>query len=168
MHQAFHPAFAADVPYAILLGEMEEGVRLIARLSKTDMPNARLALDRAREFGDVNLETKALADLGLPHVQAGRLAEGMAMLAEAMALACGPADDVATTGKSVCSFFTACYYAADFDRASTWAESLRRQGLIGTASAVPVFLSGHCDSVPATALCELGRWRRRGRNDQWK
>jgi uncharacterized protein len=45
VHQAFHPAFAADVPYAILLGEMEEGVRLIARLSKADMPNARLALD---------------------------------------------------------------------------------------------------------------------------
>jgi hypothetical protein len=45
VHQAFNPAFAADVPYAILLGEMEEGVRLIARLSKADMPNARLALD---------------------------------------------------------------------------------------------------------------------------
>ncbi|MCA1842462.1 MAG: hypothetical protein LC792_04595, partial [Actinobacteria bacterium] len=119
---------------------------------------AALALERAREFGDVNLETKALADLGLAYVQAGRLAEGMAMLDEAMALACGPADDAATTGKSVCSFFTACYYAADFDRASTWAESLRRQGLIGTASVVPVFLSGHCDSVHATALCELGRW----------
>lgn len=45
VHQAFHPAFAPDVPYAILLGEMEEGVRLIARLSKKDEPNVRLALD---------------------------------------------------------------------------------------------------------------------------
>ena len=34
---------------------------------------AELALDRARRFGDVNLETKALADAGLAHVQAGRL-----------------------------------------------------------------------------------------------
>lgn len=119
---------------------------------------AQLALDRARQFGDVNLETKALADLGLALVQAGRLADGMALLDEAMALACGPADDIAATGKSVCSFFTACYYAADFDRASTWAESLRRQGLIGTGSLERAFLSGHCDSVQATALCELGRW----------
>ena len=53
---------------------------------------AELALDRARRFGDVNLETKALADAGLAHVQAGRVGEGMGLLDEAMALACGPAD----------------------------------------------------------------------------
>ena len=37
---------------------------------------AELALDRARRFGDVNLETKALADAGLAHVQAGRVSGG--------------------------------------------------------------------------------------------
>ena len=37
---------------------------------------AELALDRARRFGDVNLETKALADAGLAHVQAGRVGRG--------------------------------------------------------------------------------------------
>ena len=57
------------------------------------LADAELALDRARRFGDVNLETKALADGGLAHVQAGRVDEGMALLDEAMALACGPADD---------------------------------------------------------------------------
>lgn len=119
---------------------------------------AQLALDRARQFGDVNLETKALADLGLAHVQAGRVNEGMALLDEAMALVCGPADDVEASGKSVCSFLTACYFAADFDRAGAWADTLRRQGLIGPVPGVPVFLSSHCDSVQATALCELGRW----------
>lgn len=122
------------------------------------LERAQLALDRARQFGDVNLETKALADAGLACVQAGRVAEGMAMLDEAMALACGPADDADTAGKSVCSFFTACYFAADFDRAGSWADALRRQGLIGRASGPALFLSGHCDSVQATALCELGRW----------
>lgn len=122
------------------------------------LARAELALDRARRFGDVNLETKALADAGLAHVQAGRLGEGMALLDEAMALASGPADDVETAGKSVCSFLTACYYAADFDRAGSWAGVLRRRGLIGTAAGVPVFLGNHCDSVHATALCELGRW----------
>jgi tetratricopeptide (TPR) repeat protein len=122
------------------------------------LARAELALARAREFGDVNLETKALADGGLACVQAGRVAEGMAMLDEAMALVCGPADDVDTAGKSVCSFFTACYFAADFDRAGSWADALRRQGLIGKASGATMALSGHCDSVQATALCELGRW----------
>ncbi len=46
------------------------------------LARAELALDRARRFGDVNLETKALADAGLAHVQLGRMAEGMALLDE--------------------------------------------------------------------------------------
>ncbi|HVM15809.1 MAG TPA: hypothetical protein VM287_15960 [Egibacteraceae bacterium] len=122
------------------------------------LTRAELALDRARRFGDVNLEGKALADAGLAHVQAGRLAQGMALLDEAMALVCGPADDEEAAGKSVCSFLTACYYAADFDRAGSWADVLRRRGLIGESPGVPVYLGNHCDSVHATALCELGRW----------
>jgi tetratricopeptide (TPR) repeat protein len=119
---------------------------------------AELALDRARRFGDVNLETKALADAGLAHVQAGRVTEGMALLDEAMALACGLADDTATAAKSVCSFFTACYFSADFERAGSWADLLRQHGLMGTDRGGPVFLAGHCDSVQATLLIELGRW----------
>ena len=59
---------------------------------------------------------------------------------------------------SVCSFFTACYHAADFGRADTWAELLRRHGLIGPAAGSAVFLSSHCDAVHATLLVELGRW----------
>ncbi|MBW3548480.1 MAG: hypothetical protein KY452_10150 [Actinobacteria bacterium] len=122
------------------------------------LAGAELALDRARRFGDVNLETKALADAGLAHVQTGRIAEGMALLDEAMALACGPADDVEVAGKSVCSFLTACYYSADFERAGSWADVLRRHGLIGEAPGVQVILGNHCDAVQATMLCELGRW----------
>lgn len=122
------------------------------------LARAELALDRARTFGDVNLETKALADAGLAHVQVGRLGEGMALLDEAMALASGPADDEEAAGKSVCSFLTACYYSADFDRADSWSEVLRRRGLIGTTAGVPVLAGNHCDAVHATALCELGRW----------
>lgn len=119
---------------------------------------AELALDRARRFGDVNLETKALADGGLAHVQAGRVEQGMAMLDEAMALVCGPADDEDAAGKSACSFFTACYYSADFERAASWAELLRGKGLIGAAPVTPVYLSSHCATVQACLLCELGRW----------
>jgi tetratricopeptide (TPR) repeat protein len=124
----------------------------------TLLEHAELALDRARRFGDLNLETKALADAGLAHVQAGRVDAGMALLDEAMALVCGPADDQPTTAKSVCSFFTACYFAADFERAGSWADLLRQQGHIALERGGPVFLSSHCDSVQATLLMELGRW----------
>ena len=122
------------------------------------LASAELALDRARRFGDVELETKALADGGLAHVQCGRIDEGMAMLDEAMALACGPVPNSLAVSASVCSFFTACYHAADFGRADTWAELLRRHGLIGPAAGSAVFLSSHCDAVHATLLVELGRW----------
>ena len=121
------------------------------------LTSAELALDRARRFGDLDLETKALADGGLAHVQAGRSEEGFAMLDEAMALACGPAAGDAAA-KSVCSFFTACYYASEFERASAWAELLRQHGLIGPSPGGPVFLGNHCASVQAAMLCELGRW----------
>lgn len=123
------------------------------------LAHAELALDRARRFGDVNLEMKALADGGLAHVQAGRVVEGMGMLDEAMALACGPADDRDAAAKSVCSFFTACCATAAFERAAGWAEPLQGRGLIGPEPGGPAFLASHCDSVHATLLVELGRWQ---------
>ena len=121
------------------------------------LARAELALDRARRFGDLDLETKALADGGLAHVQVGRLDEGFAMLDEAMALACGPAQ-VDAAAKSACSFFTACYYSSEFDRAGSWADLLRQHGLIGAAPGGPVFLGNHCASLQGALLCELGRW----------
>jgi hypothetical protein len=119
---------------------------------------AELALDRARRFGDFNLETKALADGGLAHVQAGRIATGMALLDEAMALACGPADDRDNSAMAVCSFFTACYFAVDFERAGSWTTLLRRHGIIARTPGSSLFVASHCDSVQATLLIELGRW----------
>jgi tetratricopeptide (TPR) repeat protein len=119
---------------------------------------AELALDRARRFGDLNLETKALADAGLAHVQAGRVADGMALLDEAMALACGPADDHDNSAKAVCSFFTACYFAFDFERAASWSTLLRQQGIIAPTPGSQLFVASHCNSVEATLLIELGRW----------
>lgn len=130
--------------------EVDDPVELLDR--------AELALDRANRFADVNLETKAMADSGLAHVQVGRLAHGMQLLDEAMALACGPADDGDAIGRSVCSFFTACYFAADFARADSWAGVLRQKGIIGPDPGGPIYLSSHCDSVKATMLCELGHW----------
>ena len=122
------------------------------------LARAELALDRARRFGDVNLEAKALADGGLAHVQAGRVSTGMRMLEEAVALWCGPADDRDAASQGVCSFFTACHYSAEYDRASHWVDDLRRVGLLGVAAGPQIFLSSHCDAVQATALTELGQW----------
>ena len=120
---------------------------------------AEFALERARRFGSVDLEIKALADGGLAHVEAGRVAEGMALIDEAMALACsGGTEDEGAVGKSVCSFFTACYVTADFERVETWSRLLRQRGIIGTARGTPMYASSHCSTLQGTLLCYLGRW----------
>ena len=144
---------------------LEQGYAAVAAMGcDVDDPavlrdRAALALDRARRFGDVDLEVKALADGGLADVQAGRVAEGMAMIDEAMALACGGGtNDAGVIAKSVCSFFTACYFTADFERVEVWNRSLRQRGLLGAAPGPQAFLSSHCDSVQGTLLCHLGRW----------
>ncbi|MDQ3640350.1 MAG: hypothetical protein M3450_02475 [Actinomycetota bacterium] len=118
-----------------------------------------LALDLARRFGSLDLEVKALADGGLARVEAGRVAEGMALLDEAMALACGGGtEDAGVVGKSVCSFFTACYVTADFERVETWGPLLRQRGILGAAPGSQAYLNSHCSSVQGTLLCHLGRW----------
>ena len=120
---------------------------------------AELALDRARRFGDTGLELKALADGGLARVQAGEVEAGMALLDEAMALASGGITDNAdAVGKSVCSFYTACWYAVDFERAASWTDVFRRRGIVGPSPGGPVVLLSHCDSVKGVLLCHAGRW----------
>lgn len=42
-HQAMHPAFADQTPYAVVVVEMEEGVRLVSGLR--DLPLSELRLD---------------------------------------------------------------------------------------------------------------------------
>lgn len=42
-HQAFHPAFARDVPYAVVVTELEEGVRFVSGVR--DLPLSELRLD---------------------------------------------------------------------------------------------------------------------------
>ena len=53
-HQALHPAYADDVPYALLVVEMDEGVRMVSTLR--DLDPLELALDLPVE---VVFETRA-------------------------------------------------------------------------------------------------------------
>ena len=149
----------ADLPPCIEQGWVAVGAMGCTVADPEELKAAATrALECARRFGDVNLETRALADSGLALVRAGRIAEGMALLDESMALACGPADDVDAAAKSVCSFFTACYESADVERADTWTGLLRARGLIGPEPPSQVFLSSHCDRLQAKLLVQLGRW----------
>jgi hypothetical protein len=44
VHQVYHPAFAADVPYAVVVVELEEGVRLTTNLLDCPLEAVRIGL----------------------------------------------------------------------------------------------------------------------------
>jgi tetratricopeptide (TPR) repeat protein len=111
--------------------------------------DARLALETARRFGDVDLEAKALADGGLALVSAGRIDEGMAWLDESMAMVTSGQIDPSIGGQASCSMLSACERSGDLARAQSWLEVLdERSGILFT----------HCRIACGTLLCEVGRW----------
>jgi uncharacterized OB-fold protein len=66
VHQAVHPAFT-DVPYAVLVVEMEEGVRMIGGLTALDPSGLALDLPVIATFDPVD-ETLTLVRFA-PEVQ---------------------------------------------------------------------------------------------------
>ncbi len=60
VHQALHPAFAQEVPYALVVVQLDEGPRVVSRLH--DVPIERLTVGLRLE---VEFETVG-ADIALP------------------------------------------------------------------------------------------------------
>ena len=56
MHQANHPGFAAEVPYAVVVIELEEGVRLLSNLVDCPLADVRIGLPVEVVFDDVTPE----------------------------------------------------------------------------------------------------------------
>ena len=56
MHQAVHPGFAADVPYPVVVIELEEGVRLLSNLVDCPLAEVRIGLPVEVVFEDVTAE----------------------------------------------------------------------------------------------------------------
>jgi hypothetical protein len=82
---------------------------------------ADAALFTAREFGDAELEIRALAKSGLALVRSGRVDEGMVRLDEAMAAAtAGEADKPETFAETCCDMVAACEAALDGRRLEQW------------------------------------------------
>jgi DNA-binding CsgD family transcriptional regulator len=88
--------------------------------------SARLAGDAlavAVETGDVDLELRALAQLGLAEVSAGKVEEGLARLDEAMAAVTGGETATLETFADVsCTLMLACERADDGERPRQWSQ----------------------------------------------
>ncbi len=95
---------------ALLACEIADAGELEARAAR--------ALELALEFGDSELEARALADSGLALVSQGRFTEGFARLDEAMVPVIS--GEVANGGAIFCSMLSACERVGDVRRAEEW------------------------------------------------
>jgi DNA-binding NarL/FixJ family response regulator len=119
---------------------------------------AEVALTVAVEFGDHDLEVRALGDKGLALVCQGYVDEGFALLDEVMvAITAGEVSDGEVRAMTVCALLTACERTGDQSRAEYWCRKidedprLREIGIVVTQCAI-VFgcveaLRGHWESA---------------------
>jgi DNA-binding NarL/FixJ family response regulator len=119
---------------------------------------AAAALDLALEFGDSDLEVRALADSGYALVVQGRTRDGFARLDEAMAaLSAGEVRNPAVAAMSFCALLAACERAGDAARAEEWTRVVAR-GVTEPLGNRPRALHTHCLLVLGSVLCTTGRW----------
>ena len=145
-----------------LLGGAEEcaghGWLIIDRAPFTDDAAERgrlaaAALQIGRRFGDVDLEYDALALLGESHVAAGRVAEGMRLIDEAMtAVSAGEVVGIVPVGDICCRLMSACEIALDVARAEQW------MAVAGRFGAWSEFVSPVCRTHYGGILIAVGRW----------
>jgi hypothetical protein len=56
MHQVYHPGFASEVPYAVVVIELEEGARLVSNLVDCHPGEIRAGMPVEVVFDDVTPE----------------------------------------------------------------------------------------------------------------
>ena len=119
--------------------------------------HARTALDVAHALADPDVECMALAQVGRAVVRQGRVAEGVALLDEAMTVALGgESSDPLACGDACCTTLVVCDALADLQRAAQWCEAVveftERHGYLPIQS--------WCRSIYGAVLVRAGDWER--------
>jgi DNA-binding CsgD family transcriptional regulator len=116
------------------------------------------ALGLARQFGDTDLENRALADSGLALVRKGQVAAGMAKLDQAMSsIIAGEVRNYMVAGMSCCAMLHACIAVGDLERARQWSDAVMEHARSRFGSPPPEVMQSHCRIVYGTLLCGVGR-----------
>ncbi len=115
---------------------------------------ARRTSDLAARFHDRDMQALALHDIGRMLVSKGELAQGMALIDEAMAAAVGGELGPEVTGRIYCNMLGTCEKLADYQRAGEWSEEAERWCQHHTESAFP----GICRVHRAELMRLRGSW----------
>jgi DNA-binding CsgD family transcriptional regulator len=91
----------------------------------TAIERAERAIAIGQRYGDANLVGMSIHLEGLSLIDLGRIAEGMAMLDEAMALVIAGELDAYFTGIVYCAVISACLELNDLGRAAEWSDASR-------------------------------------------
>ncbi len=115
----------------------------------------RRSLERGQQLGDADLELSALSDLGSRLVHAGRAAEGLDLIDQAMAGTLGgECRRLQTVVWAACTMLEACETTGDLRRASEW---LRVVDDFSARYGCP-FLYATCRTHYGGLLVATGRW----------
>ncbi len=120
------------------------------------LASAERALAVAIEFGDAELEARAMADGGLALVCQGRLSDGFSRLDAALTAVVSGEVGERSGAICLCSMLTACDRAGDLQRAEQWSTLVREA--VEPAGGVPRSLSTHCRMAYGSVLAATGRW----------
>ena len=122
------------------------------------LESADRALEIALEYGDPDLEVRALADSGLALVSQGRVGEGFARLDEALAaITGGQLRDPSVAGNAFCSMLSSCDRSGDLRRAEEW-NRLIDELVLERLGGRPRVLHTHCRVAYGSVLFRVGRW----------
>jgi len=141
-------------------GWFEIAVMACTRPNVDDLlESADRALEIALEYGDPDLEIRALADSGLALVSQGRVRDGFARLDEALAaMSAGRARDPSVPGMAFCSMLSACDRSGDLRRAEEW-DRLIEEMVLKRLGGRPRVLHTHCRLAYGSILLSVGRWQ---------
>lgn len=115
---------------------------------------ARAAAECGRRFGALGLQYDALGYVGKARIECGAVAEGLALIDEAVAAAAGGLLDPWSAGSIWCSLFHACEMAIDVVRADQWLDAVDRY--VTRTDELPI--SAICRMHYGGLLTAVGRW----------
>jgi len=115
---------------------------------------ARRTAELATWFHDRDLQALALHDVGRMLVSKGEVAQGMALIDEAMAAAVSGELGPEVTGRIYCNMMGTCEKLADYQRAAEWSEAAGRWCELHAESGFP----GICRVHRAEIMRLRGSW----------